>query len=472
MAVDSQTKNKVFLFGIDGAAPELLFDTWLSDLPTIRSLVERGCHAKLNSTIPPITIAAWNAMLSGKEVSQLGVFGYSYKNASGETKIADSSLIKTELLWDYLGHENKKTIALYVPLSYPAKPINGIMVTDFLTPGVNSNCTYPEQIKEKIKTLGNTECFFDVAVGLAGHKGLEVGVLIEKTYEMTKMQLALLNDLITTHDWDVCVAVMIGSDRLQHMLWNHFDPKHRKFIKNSPHANALKEYYIYLDTELGKILKQLDDNTTIIVASDHGMVRQEGKININNWLMQEGYLVLKDGVPSKKTRFSTALVDMEKSIAYGSGAYHARVFINKEKVGKDYEKIRQELTHKLKAIPDDSGKPIKTVVFRKEDIYEKLDDRECPDLTIYFDDLRWASNPDLGQESIYSWETALGADTAGHSRQGSFIIAGKNIKHEKNIGELDICQVAPTILKALNSKSQHGIKVKHAEVFTNEYANE
>ena len=444
--------NKVFLFGIDGAPPELLFGEWLKDLPNIKSLVQRGYHARLNSTIPPITIGAWNAMLSGKELSQLGIFGYSYKK-DGETKIVDSSFIKTELLWDYLAHDNKKTIALYVPLTYPVKPINGVMVSDFLTPGISSNCAYPERIKDKIRAYGDTECFFDVSVGLAGHKGLTADVLIKKTYEMTKMQLALVNDLVVTESWDAFIAVMIGSDRLQHMLWNRPD--------------VLKEYYVYLDAELGKIIQKLDGDTTIIVASDHGMIKQEGKININNWLMQEGYLVLKDGVPLKKTRFSMSLVDMEKSVAYGSGAYHARVFINKEKVGERYEEIRNDIIRKLKLIPSDTGKKLNTIVYKKEDIYHVTDSPECPDLTIYFDDLRWASNPDLGQEGIYSWETALGADAAGHSRKGCFIICGKDIRHQKNIGEIDIRQVAPTILKAMRIKSTYGIQVKPVEVFKN-----
>lgn len=440
--------SKVFLFGIDGAPPELLFDKWLQDLPNIKALVSKGCRAKLNSTIPPITIGAWNAMLTGKELSELDIFGYSYKSSTGETKIVDSSFIKTPHLWDYLACENKKAVALYVPLSYPVHSMNGIMVSDFLTPGISSDCAYPESIKDKIRALGNTDCFFDVSVGLAGHKGLQADVLIEKTYEMTRMQLALANDLVGT-EWDAFVMVLIGSDRLQHMLWNRED--------------VLKEYYVYLDAELGKIISKLDDDTTVIVASDHGMVKQEGKININNWLMQEGYLVLKDGVPSKKTRFSTALVDMKKSVAYGSGAYHARVFINKEVAGKDYDVIRSDIIRKLKMIPSDTGKPLNTFVYKKEDIYQVTTSPECPDLTIYFDDLRWASNPDLGQEGIYSWETAMGADAAGHSRQGCFIISGKGIRHE-DLGEIDIRQVAPTILKALKMKTT-GIRIKSAEVF-------
>src|SRR3989344_3712213 len=461
-------KKRVFLFGIDGAPPELVFDKWLDDLPTIKKLMWEGSYARLNSTIPPSTIIAWNSMLSGKDASEIGVFNYT-KNENGKSRLVNSKDIRCKLIWNLLGNK-KKSIALYVPLSYPVKQINGVMVSDFMTPGVDSNCAYPEKIKEKIKSMKYPDIFFDVAVGLAGHKGMEIKDLIDKTYKMTDMQLEVLKDCLLNEEWDFFMAVMIGSDRMQHMLWRHFDETHRRFIPDSPYKNALKDYYVYLDKKLGEILKFLDDDTTIIVTSEHGMIKQEGKININNWLINEGYLVLKDNLDVHvKKRFNLDFVDLEKSIAWGGGAYNARIYISKEKIKDKYEDIREELIRKLENIPDDDGKKLNTIVYKKEDIYNDHSDPECPDLTIYFDDLRWASNPDLGQEGIYSWETAAGADSAGHSRQGSFIISGKDLKNTGYMGEIDLRQVAPTILKILGEKIPEDIKVKPIDVFNTFY---
>ena len=456
---------KLFVFGIDGAPPELLFDKWLDNLPNIKKLMENGIYAKANSTIPPSTIIAWNSMFSGKDSSEIGVFSYTYKDKDGNAKLVSSNRIKCRLLWDILGEQNKRSVVLYVPLSYPVKPINGCMVGDFLTPSVESDCAYPESIREKIKMLGNPEIFFDVAVGLGEHKALDPDVLLEKTYEMTDMQIKLLKDLIVNEKWDFFVGVMIGTDRLQHMLWNHFDETHRKYIKGSKHKNALRDYYSYIDKKLGEIIELIDEGTIIMVASDHGMIKQEGKININNWLIKEGYLVLKESVKlDGKKRFSTDFIDTEKTLAYGIGAYYARIYINKEKAGSDYTKIREELIEKIKNIPDDKGRKIETVIYKTEEVYKYTSDSECPDLIVYFDDLRWASNPDLGQESMYSWETAVGADSAGHSRQGCFIISGKGISNKGKIDDIDIRQVAPTILKLLNLRIPGDIKIKAIEV--------
>ena len=285
---------KVFLFGIDGAEPDLIFNQWREDLPNINRLMSSGSFARMKSTIPPTTIIAWNAMISGKDASELGVFSYTYKDSEGKTQLVSSKNIQSKLLWDILGEHNKRTIALYVPLSYPVKPIHGLMVSDFLTPSIDAECTFPLSLKEKIKKLGSTDIFFDVAVGLAGHKGLHLDHLAQKTKEMTEMQIRLVKDLAENESWDFFMTVMIGSDRLQHMAWRHFDPTHRRFIPDSPHKNTLKEYYIYLDGKLGEILSLLDKETTIIVASDHGMVKQEGKININYWLMEKRYLFLTE----------------------------------------------------------------------------------------------------------------------------------------------------------------------------------
>ncbi|MBI2102883.1 alkaline phosphatase family protein [Candidatus Woesearchaeota archaeon] len=443
--------GKVFLFGIDGGVPDLVFERWNNLLPNIQKLMEHGTYARMNSTIPPSTIVAWNAMISGKDPSEIGVFNYTYKDEQGEYRLVSSKNNKARLVWDIIGDEKRKSIALYVPLSYPVTMFPGCIVTDFMTPGVESNCAYPESLKDKIKALGNPEGFFDVAVGLGSHKSLDPGELVSRAKEMTNMQVSLLKDLIVNEEWDFCMAVMLGTDRLQHMLWRHFDEGHRRFIVDSPHANAIRDFYVYIDQKLGEVLQLLPHDTTVIVASDHGMIKQEGKININNWLIKEGYLVLKEGVDlSKSTRFKMELVDMDRSLAWGGGAYNGRISINKEKLGSKWRDVRDEIAEKITKIPDDKGNQLQTKVYTAEEIYQNVSHPECPDLTIYFDDLRWASNPDLVPEDLYSWHTAIGADSAGHSRQGLFIISGPEVKRRGLMNDVDIRQVAPTILTALN----------------------
>ncbi len=455
---------KVFVFGIDGAAPSLIFKEWLPELPTIRKLLQQGIHARLNSTIPPSTIVAWSSMFSGKDTSEIGIFSFTYKDKEGKTQLVDSRQVSCDRLWDILSKQQKKSVVLHVPITYPVNPIDGVMVSCFLSPGLTEQSAYPARITEKIRALGDPDMFFDVAVGLARHKALPIAELLKNVYAMTEKQITLAQDLLQHEPWEFFVYMCIGTDRLQHMLWRHFDTAHRRFIKESPHKDALKNYYIHLDQKLAEMLRLLPPDVNIMVVSDHGMVKQEGKININNWLLQKGYLMLtkeaQELVKKEKTRFKFEYVDFARSKVYAAGAYNARVFLNKELLGSNFEAFQEQLIRELQQIPDDLGNPLQTYVYKKEDIYKKPEHEECPNLTVYFDDLRWASNPDLGQEGLYSWESAVGADSAGHARQGIFILSGPQVTRRGDIGEIDLRQIAPTLLGLLQVTIPKDIEVK------------
>lgn len=460
--------TKVLLFGMDGAEPSLIFGAWLDDLPNIKKLMDNGCHARMTSTIPPNTIVAWNAMMSGRDTSQLGIFSYTFTDENGDKKLVSSQNLQCELIWKHLERHGKRGVSLFVPLSYPVQEINGSIISGFLTPGVESYCAHPPELLAKVRQVENPDVFFDVTAGLANHKKLDPQEMIDRVYEMTRQQLILLKDVLQNENWDFFMSVMLGTDRLQHMIWKHFDETHRDHIPNSPHKNAIKEYFIYLDGELGKILEMIPENTVVIVASDHGMVKQDGKINLNNWLIDEGYMVLKPDIDKTvRQRFNEKFVDMEKSVAWGGGAYNGRVFINKKVAGEKADEIRDEIAAKLKAIPDDTGKPLETYIYKAEEIYQDTSSPNCPDLTIYFDDLRWASNPDLGVEGLYSWKTAVGADSAGHSRQGCFIISGPGIATKGKMDDVIIRQVSPTVCKILNIPIPEDVTVEPLDVFEN-----
>jgi predicted AlkP superfamily phosphohydrolase/phosphomutase len=217
--------------------------------------------------------------------------------------------------------------------------------------------------------------------------------------------------------------------------------------------------------EFGKILELLDENTTIIVASDHGMIRQNGKINVNDFLIKEGYLVLKEEFMQKArekwkkekkfTKFKLSDIDWSKTKAYEVGAYQARIYINTKAKNpergivdkKEYERIREEIREKLLAITDDKGNKINNRAFKPEEIYRTFDD-ECPDLIAYFDDLAWGVNNDgVGSDKLYLVGDEAGNDNAGHHPIGSFIISGPGIKKRGKIDRINILDITPTILK-------------------------
>ena len=110
-------KRKVLIVGLDCAAPDLVFDTWLDDLPNIKRMVTEGVWGSLKSTIPPITIPAWMCMMTSKNPGQLGIFGfrnrseYSYDNFW----IANGDAIKEPKVWDIVSQDGYKVGLVGVP---------------------------------------------------------------------------------------------------------------------------------------------------------------------------------------------------------------------------------------------------------------------------------------------------------------------------------------------------------------------
>src|SRR5215469_10491794 len=164
-------RKRVMVIGLDCAAPELVFDRRLNDLPNLKSICRSGLHGLLRSCDPPITVPAWSVMMSSKSPGRLGVYGfrnradYSYNRYS----IANSLAIKEDRLWDILSRSGKRSIVIGVPGTYPPRALNGLMVTDFLAPDTTCEYTHPPQLKQEIERLVG-EYILDVRDFRSGNK--------------------------------------------------------------------------------------------------------------------------------------------------------------------------------------------------------------------------------------------------------------------------------------------------------------
>ncbi|MFH1240037.1 MAG: alkaline phosphatase family protein [Candidatus Diapherotrites archaeon] len=464
--------NKVFVLGIDGAPFQLIFNEWLDELPNIKQLMLTGVYAKSNSTIPPSTILAWTAFASGYDPGQMGVYSYTVREnkLSDETNLVNSTCKKKKMIWDLLSANNKKSIVLNVPLTYPVNEINGTIISGFLTPGLKSKCCYPEEFKEELSELFDDEYMFDVS-GFVGYKNLAPKELIKRIYKLTEMNFTLIDYFLKNKEWDFFMSVLIGSDRLQHNLWRFIDEKHIKYEYDSELKDSIKNYYKYIDKKLGEIISLLPPKTTVIVASDHGFDRMDGRINLNQWLIDNSYLVLKPEIQEKikkeKLTLKLSYIDWTKTKAYSVGAYQGRIYLNTKKrtpsgivASDEVDLLKNELKQKLIKIKKDTGEKLNNKVFFPEEIYVPGFTDESPDLIVYFDNLKWGVNNDIGHDSLYSWSTIVGSDDAGHAPQGLFIMSGNKIAKKGNLGEISILDVTPSILELLNLEIPKDMKGK------------
>jgi predicted AlkP superfamily phosphohydrolase/phosphomutase len=445
-------KRKVLVIGLDCAAPDLVFDTWLDDLPNIKRMVEGGLWGPLKSTIPPITIPAWQCMVTSKNPGQLGIFGfrnrseYSYDNFW----IANSTAIKEPTLWDVVGREGYKVGMVGVPQTYPPRPVNGFMVTDWLAPDTNADYTFPEYIKDEVR-LAVGDYMLDCEKFRTENKD----ELLKEIHEMTEKRFDLVRHFLKSEPWHFFMFVEIGLDRIHHGFWKFFDKTHRKYEAGNKYEKAIFEYHKYLDRRIGDLLEVLDDDTVVFVVSDHGAKKMDGAINVNDWLIREGLMTLKTK-PEGLVKLEKADVDWPKTKAWGLGGYYCRLFLNvkgREKQGAidpaDYERTRDEIADRLKAITDENGKNIGTRVFKPQEVYKGPNIDQAPDLIVYFGDLFWRSTGTIGHDSVHSFETEVGPDDAVHAEYGIFVLWDPKAKRGRKLDDLQIYDVAPTVLKVM-----------------------
>ncbi len=445
--------KKVFVIGLDSAPPELLFDKLLDKLPNIKKLLEKSMYGPMKSCIPAITIPAWMVMATGKTPGELGLYGFRHrkKGTYNDIWIAHSLMVKEKAVWDYLGEVGKKSILVGVPPSYPPKPIKGHLVSCFITPDASVDYTYPKNLKHEIESVVG-EYIFDVVFRKDNRDEVK-----EILWEMTEKRFEVIRYLIQEKEWDYFQFVEIGLDRVHHVFWKYFDENHHLYPgDNNPYKNVIPDYYKLLDKEIRKTLELLDlDETAVIIVSDHGIKAMKGAFAINQWLIEEGLLkiknpeILKSG---KQLRFEDLDIDWNKTIAWAWGGYYARIFLNvegREPNGiikmEDYHKVREEVAELIKSIRGPNGEKWDTKVFYPEDIYP-MTKGDKPDMMVYLDNLSWRSAGTLGYESPYLLENDTGPDDAVHSEYGVFSIYLPGMDESKQITST-IYDFAPTVLK-------------------------
>ncbi len=443
--------GRVAVIGLDCAEPTLVFDRYAHKLPNLTRLRDSGAWGNLRSCDPPITVPAWMVMMSSKDPGTLGYYGFRNRADRSYDKMttATSLAVKEPLLWDHLAKAGKQVILLGVPQTYPPRPVNGVMVTDFLTPSIESQYTYPPELKNEIAGLPDVHPYeFDVS----DFRTPEKGRIRDSIHRMTDKRFALAKHLLTTRPWDYFMMVEMGTDRIHHAFWQYMDPTHHRYEPGNPFESVIEDYYVHVDRHIGELLKVLPPDTRILVVSDHGGQCMHGGIALNEWLYRKGYLVLEQP-PTTATRLEALKVDWSRTIAWGAGGYYGRLFLNvkgREAQGviepADYEATRDRLIAELEALGDPDGKPIGTRVLKPESLYHNIRGAAPPDLFVYFGDLRWRSVGTLGGGSIHTFENDTGPDDANHAPEGMIIATGPGIPAGGPVSGMQIMDVAPTVM--------------------------
>ena len=236
---------------------------------------------------------------------------------------------------------------------------------------------------------------------------LNQGHLEESAYlDMVRTTLAegeaMLYDALAANDSELVVKVFVQPDRVSHMFWRGFDPEHPLYPESSEVARgAIPWIYRESDRVLAEVRKRLGPEDRLVVLSDHGFASFRRAVNVNRWLMNNGYLQLKPGKHESAPLFAD--VDWSRSRAYALGLNG--LFLNmagRESQGIVSETQRQallaELSERLANWRDENGQVVVQRSFLGSELYHGAHTADAPDMV-------------LGYAPGYraSWQTTLGA---------------------------------------------------------------
>jgi predicted AlkP superfamily phosphohydrolase/phosphomutase len=500
-------KEKVVVIGLDGAT----FDTLepliaAGELPTFQAMLDNGVSGRLRSVVPPITTTAWASFMTGKNPGKHGIYNFTVKDKrSGRDVPANARLRSGKTLWEVLSEAGRTVLVLNVPTTYPPEKLNGVVIADFLTPKGARDFIYPQALVDEIeRKFGPYPLYLQQSIFAANLSEGNVERFLQELHEELTYKFAVARYLMDQYDAEFVMLHLWGTDRIQHELWDLLDTTHPRYKKAlaDKFRTRIIGYFRALDAEVGRIYHRLDDDTTMLLVSDHGFGPIHKLIDLNVWLLEQGYIAIK-GTPLARLRYAIwklgltyevvlklllktvlkwglklpekAPVDaIRMAMAHKSRAEFllsindvdwlrtkafckpgaGQIFINVAgrepqgcvKPGKEYETIRQEIAAKLRRLRDPvTGAEVGGDVFAREEIYSGAHLDDAPDLT--FLPLENKSIPVSGfsfitRRSVIDVPMMFG----NHRMLGLLVGIGKHLQRGKRLPEASLMDIAPTIL--------------------------
>jgi len=489
-------RQRVVLIGLDGATFDLLLP-WMEqgELPTLKKLKDEGVAAPMTSIMPPISAPAWTSFFTGKNPGKHGIVDFFYrKDGSYEIVPVNSRDNKAETLFSILSRAGKKVVLVNIPVAYPPEQVNGILISGLQTPSESDDFTYPKELKEELDRVCGG---YRINSGSLVSRG-NIKKRLQTLYEVTEKQLKACTYLMRRKQWDFFMFVVQGTDQIQHIFWRFFDERHPLYVPGNDYKRAILDFYKRIDSYLAGLLAGLDKNTTLMIVSDHGAAPIYKLVNLNGWLVQEGYMtlkrnprtvlkrmlyglnvtplslynaIIKSGLGGRKERITKSEahrwikkifltfdnVDWPKTKAYALGN-GGEVYINlrgREPQGSveaaDYERVRRDIFDELTKMDDKSAGAyqLKNQVFLKEDIYRGPFLASMPDLVFWPEESWYNSIGAYEFPSNKVFELISHGPTATHTTEGIFMAYGCRISDGSKPARVDITDVTPTILNIM-----------------------
>jgi predicted AlkP superfamily phosphohydrolase/phosphomutase len=439
-------RPRVFILGLDGTPYSLMQDLFAKGvLKNLAEVAGRGGLWQMSTTIPDVSSVAWTTFMTGVNPGRHGVFGFvDLKPGTYTNYFPNATHVRSPCLWHLLGREGKRSIIVNMPSTYPAQELNGTLIAGFVAIDLE-RATHPRSLVPWLKQID-----YRLDVDASKARTDKDGFLEDLNTSLANREKAF-RKLMVEEPWDLFVAVVTGTDRLHHFLWDAYEDP------NSPYHGAFLDYYRRIDAMAGRLYETIQAGTTFLALSDHGFGRLRRDVYINRWLEEQGYLAF-----ASEKKESIADIDPQRTRAFCMDP--GRIYLNVKRrfpagsvlPGKPYESLREEIAERLDALCfEGGGGPSERVlrrVFRKEDLYQGPFLTSAPDLVLLAspgNNLRGAT----GRDSVFDLQ---GPFSGMHTQDDAFFLSDRPSSEAKDPHILDVTRTAAGLLASKAAESLEG----------------
>ncbi|MFP6627372.1 MAG: alkaline phosphatase family protein [Deltaproteobacteria bacterium] len=421
--------RRAAVIGLDGVGLPLVSRlTAAGVMPRLSEFMQAGSVGPMLSTLPTVSSVSWAAFLSGNNPGRHGIYGFTDLDPIEFKQYFNNfSHLKGATLLDHLDRQDRKVALINVPGTYPARPLNGLMVSGFVAINLQ-RAVYPPRLLPRLEEAGYK---IDVDYVRADERKEEFFCDLFDTLEKRG---EILSELARTEAWDLFVGVVTETDRLHHYFWHAWedeaDPYHQRFL----------DFYARLDGVIGQVLDAVGD-VPVIVMADHGHMLIDSEFYPNAWLRDQGLLIFKNSPPQ-----TVADID-ETSVAFVMDP--GRLYLNlrgRYPTGSvdpaSAESVLKDIGAGLLEVGFE-GKPALSRLYWREEIYHGELAAMAPDMVMHF-------NPGFDIKASLRRQEIFGrsALTGMHTYDDAFFCATTT---GMDLDGLDIIDMAPTLLAALGA---------------------
>lgn len=470
---------KVLIIGLDGATWNVLRPLMRKGiLPTIKKLAENGVTADLESTIPPVTGAAWPAIATGRGPGKTGIVDHlkRVRTDTYDLRPISSRDIRGRAFWDYLSASGYRVGIFNFPLLYPPYKVNGFMVSG-LGSSPEQEISYPPSLQRELEEVTGG---YQIHVSYREEKYDDVDLLLKDLNSyFDKFERAVR--YVAKMEWDMLFLVVSATDWIQHSMWRHIDERHPLYDPaNSPkYRKGFEEFWSRVDKLIGDLIRIAGDDTIVFVVSDHGFGPADQTFNLFRWLESKGYIVRKRSLRAKvkkvlykllifarkigvkrlvpyKTRRSivskvrTSIVEeidlhKSKAICIGHTIGFGAIYVN---VGDEASRagVLESIIKDLENLPREIKGVTKTTIYKPREMYRGDRVELLPDLIFTINDWRCCIVESEPYLPLFENRSISPRRTGSHRPIGVFIAFGPKIKKGCNIGKVKVFDIAPTVL--------------------------